>query len=184
MKDLLVEENLELRLVDEKYAEEAFAVVAENYDHLYRWMPWVNKHYTANSARAYFRESRERIRQGRGADFSIFLNDRLIGGIGLNNFDPYNRSAEIGYWLAADRQGLGIITKACRRILEYAFEELDFNRMVIRCATKNTRSRAIPERLGFQIEGVARQSEFLHGTFMDLVVYSLLREEWLDLKKI
>jgi ribosomal-protein-serine acetyltransferase len=52
------------------------------------------------------------------------------------------------------------------------------NRIEIRCATENLRSRAIPEKLNFKLEGVLRQSEWRHSRFFDMAIYSTLREEW------
>jgi ribosomal-protein-serine acetyltransferase len=48
----------------------------------------------------------------------------------------------------------------------------------IRCATGNTRSCAIPERLGFSREGVLREAEWVNGRFLDLVVWSLLEQDY------
>ena len=72
------------------------------------------------------------------------------------------------------------MTASCRAVVQYAFNDMGLNRVVIRCATGNRRSRAIPERLGFTLEGVAKQSEWLYDHFVDLAIYSLLRSEWSD----
>lgn len=89
-----------------------------------------------------------------------------------------NHWGEIGYWLSANHQGKGVITKSCRCMMTYAFEELKLNRLVIRAAVENHRSRAIAERLGFVQEGIARQSGWVHDRYLDLVTYSLLADEW------
>jgi ribosomal-protein-serine acetyltransferase len=83
----------------------------------------------------------------------------------------------MGYWLDAAHQGKGIMTAACREMIKHAFQELDLHRVVIACATENLRSRAIPERLGFKLEGVARQSEWLYDHFVDHAIYALLRPD-------
>lgn len=63
--------------------------------------------------------------------------------------DRANRAAEPGYWLDEDRQGLGIMTRATARLIEFAFDKQECNRVVLRCAAENIKSRGIPERLGF-----------------------------------
>ncbi len=96
----------------------------------------------------------------------------------LHNLDQVNRKAEIGYWIAKEFEGKGIITAACRKLITYAFEELELNRVAICAAVGNEKSRAIPERLGFLEEGRARDGLYVNGMHHDLVYYSLLKREW------
>jgi ribosomal-protein-serine acetyltransferase len=70
------------------------------------------------------------------------------------------------------------MTEAVRALVAYAFEVWKLNRVEIRAAVANVRSRAIPERLGFKQEGVLRQAERIGDRFEDLVVYSMLAGEW------
>lgn len=98
--------------------------------------------------------------------------------IGLHNLDQVNKKAEIGYWIDGEYEGKGIITAACRALITYAFQDLELNRVAICAAAGNHKSRAIPERLGFQEERTAREGIFIKGKFHDLVYYSLLKREW------
>ena len=70
------------------------------------------------------------------------------------------------------------MTEACRELVDYGFSPLGLHRVEIRCAIGNQRSRAIPERLGFVNEGIARQGEWLYDRYVDLVVYSMLAPDW------
>lgn len=70
------------------------------------------------------------------------------------------------------------MTSACRAMVNIAFEEYGLNRVEIRAAADNRKSRAIPERLGFQKEGVSRQTEWIYDHFVDHVVYGMLADEW------
>ena len=88
------------------------------------------------------------------------------------------RRTEIGYWLAEPQQGRGIMTRACRRFIDYLFDDVKLNRVEIRCATENDRSRAIPKRLGFKEEGVLRQVQMIHDRLVDHAVYGMLADEW------
>jgi ribosomal-protein-serine acetyltransferase len=84
----------------------------------------------------------------------------------------------IGYWLGESFQGKGLMTGACRALLDYLFFELKLHRVEIRCAIGNARSCAVPKRLGFTKEGVLRQAQAFDDQFLDLEVYALLAEDW------
>jgi len=109
----------------------------------------------------------------------ILKGETLAGVIDLHAVSTADASCMIGYWIASEFEGRGLITRACLALLSHCFEQLDLERAGIRCAVGNTRSNAIPRRLGFTLEGVARHAQRLHDGFVDLEIYSLLRAEWL-----
>ena len=98
--------------------------------------------------------------------------------VGYHAIDWENRSTALGYWLGKGYQGKGLVTAACRALVEHAFGELDLNRVSIACATENKKSCAVPDRLGFRREGVVRQAEWLYDHFVDHAVYATLASEW------
>jgi ribosomal-protein-serine acetyltransferase len=105
------------------------------------------------------------------------VNDKVIGRIGVYKIDSQNKIGEMGYWLAENAQGKGIITKSSKAIINFCFSDLQLNRIEIKCGTENLKSKAIPEKLNFTKEGVIRQGELLYDTFIDLNLYSLLKSE-------
>jgi ribosomal-protein-serine acetyltransferase len=86
-----------------------------------------------------------------------------------------NKSACLEYWLDAAEQGKGIMTASCRAMIEHAFGSVGLHRLTIRCAEENRRSRAIPERIGFRLEGIARDAEWLHDRFVHHAVYAMVK---------
>lgn len=117
------------------------------------------------------------------SDHAAIFYKGKIGCIGLHGIDWSNRKASIDYWLASEFQGNGIMTKSCKAIVNYGLHDLGLNRVEIRAAEFNTRSRAIPERLGFTQEGIIRQAEWLYDYYVDHVVYGMLSEEWKTMNK-
>lgn len=167
-----------MRPVTEEYLEELFGLVHRNFDHLHKWMPWAVEGYSIRHARSFIIKSQRDFASREALNFHIFEDGELAGGAGLNFLDSANRGTEIGYWLGQEFTGRGIMTKCAAILTEYAFGDLGMHRMNIRCAKGNTKSRAIPERLGFTEEGTLRDAEWLHDRFVDLVVYGMLEPDW------
>ena len=98
----------------------------------------------------------------------------MIGAAGFAGIDWVARATSVGYWLSEEHQGRGLMTRAVKALVDHAFGELELHRVEIQAAADNLRSRAIPERLGFQEEGTLREAERVGGRYHDLVVYGLL----------
>jgi ribosomal-protein-serine acetyltransferase len=168
----------ELRLFESDHAVELFALVDTNRCYLRAWLPWVDSSKSVNDTSEFIAGSLHNFADLEGLAAGIWVADKLAGSIGVHDIDFHNRSAQLGYWLAEPLQGRGIVTDSCRAMIRYLFVERDLNKIVIRCASDNARSRAIPESLGFQHEGRCRDAARLHDQLIDLEIYSLLRREW------
>jgi ribosomal-protein-serine acetyltransferase len=171
-------DNLEIRLIEDRHSAEFFALVEQNYERLRNWCPWLDDVETIEKAHQFIDAKLRRFADGNGFTAGFFEKDSLTGVIALEYIDWTNRNTEIGYWLGAEAEGRGLITKASSLLIEYAFRELKMNRVQIRCASDNLRSRAIPEKLGFKQEGTMRQVEKLSDRYVDLVIYGILASEW------
>jgi len=175
---LEVAPDTELRLLASHDAASLFALTEKNRSYLRQWLPWLDANASAEDTLRFVEDARERYVNREAIETGLFHRGRLVGIAGLNEIDWSPRRGEIGYWLDADAQGQGLVTHACRALIQHAFTEYDLNRLEIRCATDNARSRAIPERLGFVCEGVLRQVEWLYDHFVDHALYAQLRQEW------
>ncbi|MFZ5928101.1 MAG: GNAT family N-acetyltransferase [Acidobacteriota bacterium] len=173
-------ELVQLELQD---AEAIFSLVCANRGHLGQWLPWVESTQAAGDTRRFLQQVAANREEGRTAAYSLRLRGALAGLAGLHDIDPANGTAQIGYWLAKQYEGQGWMTRAVRALLGMAFDGLGLERIEIRCAAGNTRSQAIPRRLGFTYEGTLRSAQQLAGGRTDLRVYSLLRKEWARLDR-
>ncbi|RYG51204.1 MAG: N-acetyltransferase [Chitinophagaceae bacterium] len=172
-----IDTNLYLELISEVHAPQIFNVVEKNRAHLRPWLPFVDTMQNVQFAENFVNGTIRRNKEGTEYAFVIIAGDEVVGRIGLYKIDNLNRVGELGYWLAESHQGKGIVTRACRTLINFCFSDVGLNRIEIRCGTQNTRSKAIPEKLNFRFEGVIRQGELLYEKFIDLNLYSLLREE-------
>jgi ribosomal-protein-serine acetyltransferase len=170
-------ENTEVRLLEERHAQELTDLTDRNREHLRKWLPWVDTNRTVEDRKNFIRGALKQFAQNKGFVAGIWHDGRLAGVIGYDPIDWENRTTALGYWLGEEFQGNGLVTAACRALVDHAFLELKLNRVSIACATENKRSCAIPERLGFRREGVQRQAEWLYDHFVDQVVYAILASE-------
>jgi ribosomal-protein-serine acetyltransferase len=178
MMDLIVDSEISLQLVSAKHVKGISEVAERNRMHLGRWLPWLDRMKDITFIENFVKNTEIANNTKSEFSFVILKNDAVIGRIGLYSINYSNSLAEIGYWIDELQEGKGIVTKSCKRTLEYAFYELNLNRIEIKCAAANKRSQAVPVRLGFQLEGILRSAELLHGEFHDLYLYSLLKTEF------
>ena len=168
-----------LRPLEESDAGELFALTDRNRAPLEPWLPWVPLTTSPDDTLQFIRATRRQLEDDEGMQLGLVDADGAIAGVaGFHRFDWPNRATTIGYWLAADRQGRGLMTAAVRALVAHAFDERGLHRVEIAAAVDNVRSRAIPERLGFRQEGVRREAERHGERYLDLVVYALLAPEW------
>lgn len=175
---LPVDGETQLRLLEPRYAEDYFALIERNRTYLRQWMPWAADEDSLQETRAYMRLVLGRFADNGELPAGIWYQHVLVGSIGLHHLDWANWKGEIGYWIDAGMQGRGLVTKSCLALLSYAFVHYGLNKVEIRCAPGNVRSRAIPERLGFTQEGILRQAERFTDRYEDHIVYGMLSGEW------
>ncbi|MEG1470062.1 MAG: GNAT family protein [Anaerovoracaceae bacterium] len=111
---------------------------------------------------------------------------KVIGTIALeaDKHRPDTKSKEIGYSLAEECWGKGIMTEATGEVLRFSFEELGLDIVGICTSPVNIRSQRVIEKCGFKYEGTIRRTYLTYdGTIRDSRCYSMLKEEWEKLNK-
>ncbi|NMP23949.1 GNAT family N-acetyltransferase [Sulfobacillus sp. DSM 109850] len=151
--------------------------MVDSADYIGAWLPFAKHTRAVEDTLAFIDTTLRSFAAGSEVNAGIWYQDKLVGTIGLH-INRSNQSASIGYWIGQAYEGRGIMTRSCRALITYAFGELALHRIEIRANMGNTRSRAIPERLGFQQEGIIREAFKLDDEFNDSVVYGLLDREW------
>jgi len=173
-----VDDDTELRLIEPSHVDQLDGLIERNRDHIKEWSAWLKDDHSIENTRDFIRRNQMQFADNKGFAIAIWHKGEMAGQVEFNYIDWANRKTEIGYWLGASFQGKGLVTKSCRVLIDHAFNELKLNRVEMRCGAGNTRSRKIPEKLGFKEEGVVRQGEWLHNRFVDLVIFGMLSSEW------
>jgi ribosomal-protein-alanine N-acetyltransferase len=123
---------------------------------------------------------RREWQEGRACSFLIWrTSGELIGGFNLNHVcRGAAQSATLGYWLAQEWQGQGLMTEAARLAADFAFGPFLLHRLNAATLTHNLRSQALLKRLGFVEEGFARRYIQIDGIWQDHNLYGLNAEDW------
>jgi RimJ/RimL family protein N-acetyltransferase len=110
--------------------------------------------------------------------FIVEKKDRTKIGYIWHWFDGYFSRMEIGYALIPSERNKGYGTEAVQIMVDYLFLSKDINRIQAETDVKNIASQRVLEKNGFQREGTLRKASYLRGEWIDIDIYSILREEW------
>lgn len=106
-------------------------------------------------------------------------DDRILGLVSLTNIDYINRSAQFHIMIGdSDNQGKGIGTFAVTKMLDHAFKNMNLYRIELGVLESNSRAIHLYEKVGFVHEGTKRNSNYKNGTFVNMRIYSILKEEF------
>ena len=110
--------------------------------------------------------------------FAITVDNMVIGSIGIfRQGNIHRQTAELGYYIAEEYWGKGIMTEAVKQICEYVFDNSDIIRIYAEPFAYNIASCRALEKAGFQYEGTLRSNAVKNGKVIDMKMYSLLKEE-------
>ena len=175
---IYVRENLIMRTLSASDATAIYATIDANRQYLREWLPWVDASKSPADTVAVITDWAANFERQTDIVLGIYADDTYVGNMGLHGIKSPTNSAEIGYWLAENQQGRGIITACVAALTDFAFNALELNRIQIRCAEGNAKSRAVPERLGYAQEARFTDGERLYGVYHDLIVYCIVRRNW------
>lgn len=173
-----VDSDTHIEFLAPSFAASLYNLTSKNRSHLKQWLAWLDLVKTFEDTQTFIDTAVHQHNHNQATTFAIVYRNNLMGVAGFNHFDHQHKWAAIGYWLCASLVGRGVMTKVVQKLLEYGFVEHNLNKIEIRCAEQNHKSRAIPERLGFTYEATLRQCEWLYDRYVDHAVYSLLAHEY------
>src|SRR5699024_6756786 len=132
------------------------AAIEASRDDLKPWLPFAQNQQSVTDTEINIRNAQVAFLKREDLRLLVFHREtgEFIASSGLHRIDWNVRKFEIGYWIDSRHSGKGYITEAIDGITAFAFNELSARRVEIRCDEKNVKSRAVPERLGYQLEGI------------------------------
>ncbi len=177
LAEILEATSITLKKAQPEMAQDNYQLVDSDRERLKQFLDWPDKVNSVEDQKKWLEECLKSWDSYTRAPFGIFKNQQLIGIIEAFDLNWDHHSCEIGYWLVGNHEGKGYMSDAVK-VLENELYEIGFNRIVISTNPANTRSSAIPKRLGYSYEGTQRQVHYLDPKYEDLEVFSKLRSEW------
>ncbi|MBI9071821.1 MAG: GNAT family N-acetyltransferase [Melioribacteraceae bacterium] len=108
---------------------------------------------------------------------------KVIGTISLINFFPVHASCEVGYALSQKYWGKGIMTEVLNAVVRFCFEQIMINRIEAHSFVANIASQQVLKKCGFEYEGTLREKMIIKNKFVDLKLFSILRNDFLNSNK-
>ncbi|WP_043930898.1 GNAT family N-acetyltransferase [Bacillus sp. EB01] len=151
-------DRLLIRLPKPGDGKAVYQAIQASLEELKPWMPWAHANQSEDDVEANIRESHTKFLMREDLRLLVFNKStgELIASSGLHRINWEVPKFEIGYWIDSRFSGKGFMTEAAKGIANFAFNELGAKRVEIRCDSRNEKSRKIPERLGFQLEGILK----------------------------
>ncbi len=177
MVSIEIDADIRIAQVQLDEAEMFFTLVDSNRAHLRRCLSWIDETRLVADVANHIETCLREAAAGTALYCGIYERDVPVGVCSYNHIDQRNRTARIGYWLAAGAQGRGIMSRSVSAFVDYGFTQRSLHRQVIACAEGNRASAAVAERCGFRLEGVARDAEWLYDHFVSHRIYSRLRTD-------
>lgn len=171
---------LTLRPIEQADDQPLFQIIERDREYLRMWQNWPDALQTYDDMRLYVQTSLFKSKNRQGFDMVIEYQGHIVGKIGIVYVNWEQQFGEIGYWLAEKAQGRGLITRATWLITGYGICTLNIPNIYIRCAAGNIKSRAIPERLGFNNAGRQPRRVIIHGKAHDDMLYTMSKKEWFN----
>ncbi|RWZ58129.1 N-acetyltransferase [Halobacillus fulvus] len=173
-----IDKELSLKLLAYEDAEELYELSDRSREHLQTWLPWIHATKSPSDTHQFIKSALKRYAENDGLTVCIVYRGKIAGTIDLHQLDWSNKKTSVGYWIGDEYKGQGLLTRSCQALFAHVFKNLGMNRIEIRADVRNTKSRAVPERLGFVQEGIIRQAAMLYGRPSDHAVYGMLAEDW------
>ncbi|WP_406944253.1 GNAT family N-acetyltransferase [Halobacillus sp. SY10] len=171
-------DRLKLVEITDEYIDRYYAIMSKDEVTKYYGMPSLTEREQAENIVRSFRDNfavKKSIRWG----IIWKETNAFIGTVGLNNWSPYSRKAEVGYELDPAFWRKGMTSEAVSAVVDYAFRELGLYRLGAVTFPQNEASSGLLRRLGFKEEGVLRGYLFQNDHNHDSLMFSRLRQEFL-----
>ncbi len=154
-----------------------------NKKHLQRWSPLLSKDFfTRKFWENRIQNSLDEFKKDQAMRFFVFDRSKKTQVIATINYTQIFRgpfqACYLGYGIDAGYEGKGVMSEAVSASIEFAFQKKNIHRIMANYLPVNSRSGNLLKRLGFQVEGYAREYLLVKGVWEDHILTSLTNTSW------
>jgi [ribosomal protein S5]-alanine N-acetyltransferase len=180
---IITSDRLLLRIAIQEDIPQVLKYFIDNKDYLTPFYPqWAEHFFTEEYWQYQLENAFLEFIHDQSLKLFIFHNNNPHKIIGTINFNNFIRGAAhfcyVGYSLAETSQGKGYMTEGLKAAIQYVFEDLNFHRIMANYMPHNQRSGNVLKRLGFVVEGYARDYLLINGKWQDHILTSLTNPHW------
>lgn len=132
--------------------------------------------YELEHARGFIKKTNGEMKQKEPENFVyvIEIDGKAAGAIGVHHI-KHSHKAEMGYWLAEEYWGKGIMTEAVKKFMAHIFTKFKLRRICAKAFVGNKGSARVMEKVGMKFEGIEKKGAFKKGKYIDLHVYAKVK---------
>ena len=153
--------QVELVLPEVWQAKRLYDQLQKNLTEFSKWLVWAHKITSVEEETKAIKVFQQKMVDGSAFNLVILVDQIPAGMIDLHKLNQ--ESGEVGYWLSADFQGLGIMTQSVKFLEKYAFDQLNLDHLILRTHPQNFASQNVAKRSGFEYQ---KNDEVGHKVFM------------------
>lgn len=171
-------QRLILRKVSMRDAEDVFAYASD--PQVAKYVLW-NAHKSMLETKSYIRFLMHQYRDAVPGNYVIVWKQtgQVVGTIGYMAYEREDSCVEIGYSIGRRWWNMGITTEAFAALIRHTFLEMHIHRIEARHDTENPASGRVMQKCGLRPEGVQRGKVFNKGSYRDVAMWAILREDYL-----
>jgi ribosomal-protein-serine acetyltransferase len=167
--DVIEETHTHLKPLNHQYNQELHGLIEKNRGYLREWLPWLDNIKSIGDTAAFIESVSH---TANSPHFGVFYHGKLCGVVGFHDIQAPEKVGTMGYWLAQNYSGKGIISDAVKELTDMGFKQFKLQKIEIHCAKGNVKSRSIAQGLGFTYVKTLIGQEWLYDKYVDHVVYA------------
>jgi ribosomal-protein-serine acetyltransferase len=171
MVSIRVSENLGLEIITHCDSDKIFDLVEKNRAYLAEYMSWVETSTSTDDIKTFINSCFDQLKNMSGICYKVLVDGETAGTIGFFVTNEKTATFEIGYWIAQEYSGRGIVSRLVPIVEKICFEQYKAGKIEIRCATENSASNRVAQKNNYELEGIIRRCEIVNRKYLDYNVY-------------